>query len=110
MPFWIAAVVMSRDVILVVGALSSTWWAAASILDRPGSGKVATVLPDGDRVARSHLSIFQDCRSVSEVSLWLAAAFTVVSGLQYLVQGMRYLSERPPTSGIPRSHETAVFR
>jgi len=43
------------------------------------------------------------------VPVWLAAAFTVISGLQYIVQGMRFLNathaeeDREPD-------ETALFR
>jgi len=44
LPFWIAAVVISRDLILMVGALVIPWPAAASIRGRRGAGKIATLL------------------------------------------------------------------
>jgi hypothetical protein len=41
--------------------------------------------------------------------LWLAAGFTIISGLQYLVQGMRFLNA---STGVERedSPEDALYR
>ena len=40
--------------------------------------------------------------------LWLAAGFTVVSGLQYIVQGMRFLNAAPVTEG--EADEASLLR
>jgi hypothetical protein len=41
--------------------------------------------------------------------LWLAAGFTIISGLQYIVQGMRFLNA---STGVERedSPEDALYR
>jgi cardiolipin synthase len=95
LPAWITIVVISRDVILVVGALL-IYMLGGRIHPRPTwAGKAATFFqiltvltgmlvryartpPDGGALALGAVT-------------WLAAIFTIVSGLQYLVHGMRYL-------------------
>jgi cardiolipin synthase len=90
LPFWIAAVVLSRDVILVVGALL-IHVLGGRIHPRPTAiGKAATFF----QVLTVLVGLAS--RTVAlplgpEPVMWLAAVCTVVSGLQYLVQGMRYL-------------------
>jgi putative Mn2+ efflux pump MntP len=55
------------------------------------------------------LAPFYSLPAIGRVPVWLAAAFTVISGLQYIVQGMRFLNathaeeDREPD-------ETALFR
>jgi hypothetical protein len=41
--------------------------------------------------------------------LWLAAAFTIISGLQYIIRGMRFLNAPP---GVERedSPEDVLYR
>jgi hypothetical protein len=41
--------------------------------------------------------------------LWLAAAFTIISGLQYIVQGMRFLNASPAVERED-SPEDALYR
>jgi phosphatidylglycerophosphate synthase len=41
--------------------------------------------------------------------LWLAAGFTVISGLQYIVQGMRFLNASP-AGAREESPENALYR
>src|SRR3989441_13134584 len=79
LPFWIAAVVISRDVILVVGTLLVYMLVARYL----------------------HLPL------VPRFVLWLAAAFTVISGLQYIVQGMNFLE---PGEEREESREDAIVR
>src|SRR5438128_11570523 len=94
LPFWIAAVVLSRDVILVVGTVL-VYMLGARVHPRPTwAGKAATFFQiltvlTGLGGRYLHLPL------VPRFVLWLAAAFTVVSGLQYIVQGMRFLSQAP---------------
>src|SRR5204862_277586 len=88
LPFWIAAVVLSRDVILVVGTVL-VYMLGARVHPRPTwAGKAATFFQiltvlTGLGARYLHLPV------VPRFMLWLAAAFTVISGLQYIVQGMR---------------------
>ena len=74
LPFWIAAVVISR------------------IYPRPTrAGKIATffqVLTVLTGLASRFVHVGGGLRAV----MWLAAAFTLISGLQYIVQGMRFLN------------------
>ena len=91
LPFWIAAVVISRDLILMFGALM-IHMAGGHIYPRPSrAGKIATffqVLTVLTGLASRFVHVGGTLRAV----MWLAAAFTIVSGLQYIVQGMRFLN------------------
>ena len=108
LPFWIAAVVISRDVILVVGALL-IYMLGGRIRPRPTwAGKAATffqVLAVLTGLLARYFQLHLAPRSV----LWLAAGFTVISGLQYIIQGMRFLNASP---GVERedAREDALFR
>ena len=91
LPFWIAAVVISRDLILVIGALA-IHMAGGRITPRPTrAGKLATFF----QVVTVFLGVvapFYDWPAGLRGVIWLAATFTIVSGLQYIVQGMRFLN------------------
>ena len=91
LPFWITAVVISRDMILVVGALL-IHMVGGRIYPRPTwAGKAATFFQILTvltgllaRFFRLHLGV--------TVVVWLAAIFTIASGLQYIAQGVRFLN------------------
>jgi cardiolipin synthase len=90
-PFWITAVVLSRDVILVVGALL-IHMVGGRIHPRPTwAGKAATFFQILTVLA-GLLTRYYRLPVAPTLFMWLAAIFTVVSGLQYLAQGMRYLN------------------
>jgi cardiolipin synthase len=108
LPFWIAAVVISRDLILLVGALA-IHMAGGRITPRPTvAGKLATFF-QVLTVLIGLLAPFYSLRAVARVPVWLAAAFTVISGLQYIVQGMRFLNAAHAEEDQERD-ETALFR
>jgi cardiolipin synthase len=108
LPFWIAAVVISRDVILVVGALV-IHMAGGRIYPRPSwSGKAATFFQILTVVTGMGAHYFK-MATTSHVMMWLAAGFTVVSGLQYIVQGMRFLNA-VHADEREESDETAFLR
>jgi cardiolipin synthase len=91
LPFWITAVVLTRDVILVMGALL-IHMVGGRIHPRPTwAGKAATFFQILTVLTGLLARYFHWSVGLS-VFIWLAAAFTVVSGLQYLVQGMRFLN------------------
>ena len=108
LPFWISAVVISRDVILVFGALL-IYMLGGRIHPRPTwAGKAATFF-QVLAVLTGLLARFFGSGSPRPV-LWIAAAFTIISGLQYIVQGMRFLNA---SSGVEReedSPEDALYR
>jgi cardiolipin synthase len=108
LPFWIAAVVISRDLILVIGALV-IHMAGGRITPRPTrAGKIATFF-QVLTVLVGLLSRFYKMPGGLKVVVWLAATFTVVSGLQYIVQGMRFLNATHADEDRERD-ETALFR
>jgi cardiolipin synthase len=108
LPFWIAAVVISRDAILVSGALL-IYMLGGRIRPRPTwAGKAATfcqVLA----VLSGLLARFFGIQLAPRSVLWLAAGFTVISGLQYIIQGMRFLNASPPLER-EESPENALYR
>jgi len=94
LPFWIAAVVISRDIILVVGALA-IHMAGTRIYPRPTwAGKAATFFQILT-VLTGLTGRFLKVELGATVFMWVAAAFTIFSGLQYIVQGMRFLNAAP---------------
>jgi cardiolipin synthase len=91
LPFWIAAVVISRDIILVVGALA-IHMAGGRIYPRPTwAGKAATLF-QVVTVLTGLTGRFLGVELGVGLFVWLAALFTVASGLQYILQGMRFLN------------------
>jgi len=109
LPFWIAAVVISRDLILAIGALAIVI-VGARLTPRPTwSGKFATffqVLV----VLSGVLARFYQMPTGATLVIWLAAIFTVISGLQYIVQGMRFLNAVTHAEEGQTADETALFR
>lgn len=90
-PFWITAVVLSRDAFLALGTLL-IHMVGARVYPRPTwAGKAATFFQILT-VLVGLVGYYWGVRRVATPLLWLAACFTLVSGLQYLVQGMRFLN------------------
>lgn len=107
LPFWIAAVVISRDLILMLGALA-IHMAGGRITPRPSrSGKLATFF-QVVTVLAGLLAPFYTVRAVTRGAMWLAAAFTIVSGLQYIVQGLGFLNVAHADEARERD-ETALY-
>src|SRR5687767_11647219 len=92
LPAWIMIVVVSRDAILMLGALL-VHMVGGRIYPRPSlAGKLATFFQILTVLAGLLTRYFDWRQPVAlQTVIWIAAAFTVVSGLQYIVQGMRYL-------------------
>jgi cardiolipin synthase (CMP-forming) len=108
LPFWIAAVVISRDTILVFGALL-IYMLGGRIRPRPTwAGKAATLF-QVLAVLSGLLARFFQLHIAPNSVLWLAAGFTVISGLQYIIQGMRFLNASP-AAAREESPENALFR
>ena len=111
LPPWITIVVISRDVILIVGALL-VHMLGGRIHPRPTwAGKAATFFQVltvlTGMLVRYGRPTGAGALTLSSVT-WLAAFFTVVSGLQYLVHGMRYLSATD--AAREESSEDVLFR
>ncbi len=90
-PFWISAVVISRDLLLVMGALL-IHMVGGRVNPRPTrAGKAATFFQILT-VLTGLLSRYFQLSVAPRAVMWLAAVFTVVSGLQYIIQGMGFLN------------------
>jgi len=93
-PFWITAVVLSRDLFLALGTLL-IHMVGARIYPRPTwAGKAATFFQILT-VLTGLTGRFLKVELGATVFMWVAAAFTIFSGLQYIVQGMRFLNAAP---------------
>lgn len=100
LPFWITVVVLSRDLLLVMGALL-VHILGVRLTPRPTrAGKAATFFQILTVLTGLGARYFKLALAL-QVVMWLAAVFTVVSGLQYIVQGMRFLN----TASAPEREE-----
>lgn len=106
LPFWITAVVISRDVILVVGAVVMHM-AGVRVHPRPTRvGKYATFL-QFCTVLTGLAVPYLPVPGVLTGVTWVAAAFTLVSGVQYIVQGVGFVNA---TQAVEREDEAAFLR
>src|SRR5439155_2091619 len=91
LPFWITAVVISRDVMLVVGALL-IHMVGGRIYPKPTwAGKAATFFQILT-VLTAMLARYYRVNFGATAIVWLAAIFTIASGLQYIWQGVHFLN------------------
>src|ERR1700674_988191 len=91
LPFWITAVVFSRDVMLIVGALLIHMVGGRIYPHPTWAGKAATFFQILT-VLTGLLARFFRLHFGVTVVVWLAAIFTIASGLQYIAQGVRFLN------------------
>ncbi|HEY7250537.1 MAG TPA: CDP-diacylglycerol--glycerol-3-phosphate 3-phosphatidyltransferase [Methylomirabilota bacterium] len=91
-PFWITAVVVSRDVVLSIGVLV-IHVAGGTVHPAPTwIGKMSTVFQMATVLAAMASGYFQLLPPVTtKVLAWVTAAFTVTSGLQYIMMGLKQL-------------------
>ena len=95
-PFWIAAVVVSRDLVLSVGVLV-IHVAGGTVHPAPSwLGKLSTVCQMATVLAAMVTFYFGILPRMPKVFAWVTAGFTVASGLQYIVQGLKQIN--PPTA------------
>ncbi len=105
-PFWIAAVVVSRDLILSVGVLV-IHVAGGTVHPTPSwMGKASTVCQMTTVLLAMLAFYFRMLMSLPKVAAWVTAFFTVASGLQYLVQGLKQLN--PPADDALMAERTRV--
>src|SRR6266478_3908271 len=94
-PFWIAVVVVSRDLVLSVGVLV-IHVAGGTVHPAPSwLGKLSTVFQMATVLAAMMSFYFGTLQMLPRLLAWATAAFTVTSGLQYIIQGLKQLN--PPT-------------
>ncbi len=96
-PFWIAAVVVSRDLVLSVGVLV-IHVAGGSVHPAPSwLGKLSTVFQMATVLAAMISFYFGALHALPKLFAWVTAAFTVTSGLQYIIQGLKQIN---PPAGV----------
>jgi len=98
-PFWITAVVVSRDVVLSIGVLV-IHVAGGTVHPAPTwIGKMSTVFQMLTVLAAMAAVYFQLLPPfVTTLLAWVTAAFTITSGLQYIIRGLKQL-EAPTSVG-----------
>jgi len=91
-PFWITAVVVSRDLVLSIGVLV-IHVAGGTVHPAPSwIGKMSTVFQVATVLAAMASVYFHVVPPfVTRLLAWITAGFTVTSGLQYIVMGLRQL-------------------
>ena len=95
-PFWIAAVVVSRDLVLSVGVLV-IHVAGGTVHPAPSwLGKLSTVCQMATVLAAMVTFYFGILPGMPTVFAWVTAAVTVGSGLQYIVKGLKQIN--PPAA------------
>ncbi|HTI72467.1 MAG TPA: CDP-alcohol phosphatidyltransferase family protein [Candidatus Limnocylindria bacterium] len=98
LPLWLTALILSRDVLIGLGA-GVIYFTCGKIDIRPRVlGKIATV-------ANVVIVIWALCGFSPKIQSWMTivvALLTVVSGLQYLSDGIRQLNESPRSAASPK--------
>jgi cardiolipin synthase len=106
LPFWITAVVISRDVILVLGAVLIHMTGGQIYPSPTRAGKLSTFLQILAVLAAMLMPYVRAPLALKAV-LWITAGFTVFSGLQYIYRGMGDLNTAHPAE---REHEDPLLR
>ena len=97
LPVWFSCIVLSRDVLLVLGAWVIHHFSGQMRVHPRMTGKIATFLQMGTVVwalADGPARLFPWCAAA-------AAAFTLVSGGQYALDGIRQLARSPRAAHRP---------
>ena len=109
LPFWITAVVITRDVLLVLGAVLIHMIGGQIYPSPTRAGKLSTFFQIMT-VLVAMLGLIRPPGAPSALTtvIWIAASFTVFSGLQYIAQGMRGLNTAHAAERDP--HERSFLR
>jgi len=100
-PFWIAVVVVSRDLVLSLGVLV-IHVAGGTVHPAPSwLGKLCTVFQMVTVLAAMISFYWGVLPRMPRLFAWITALFTVASGLQYMVQGLKQIN--PPARAESRS-------
>lgn len=83
LPLWFPVLVIARDVVIVTGCAVVQLHGNTLVVRPTWTGKSATAL---QMIAVSWVLLQIPC---FELVIWLAGAFTLISGLEYIFQGVR---------------------
>jgi len=106
-PFWIAAVVVSRDLILSVGVIV-IHVAGGTVHPSPSwLGKASTFCQVTTVVSAMLAYYFKILPGLPRGAAWIMPFSTLASGLQYLVQGLKQLNPPadPLQDELPAEHD-----
>ncbi len=106
LPFWITAVVISRDVILVLGVVLIHMTGGQIYPSPTRAGKRSTFLQILTVLA-AMLMPYTRAPFALKAIVWVTAGFTVFSGFQYIMRGMRELNTAHP---VEPEHEDSRRR
>lgn len=99
LPLWITVIVLSRDLLLILGA-ALIHIAGGRVYPAPSRlGKGSTALQMFTVLAALLVPTVGVAPRIKAILVWLTAGFTVASGIQYLVQGTKLLhhpTDKPP--------------
>jgi cardiolipin synthase len=94
-PGWLAVIVISRDIIILVGIAVLTIMSISVAIRPTFVSKITTALQLGTvlmvLIDRSNAGLFGEF--FHTVLFWLTALFTVVSGLDYMLRGQRLINQ-----------------
>jgi cardiolipin synthase len=105
-PFWITAVVISRDLVLMLGAVLIHMSGGTIHPSPTWLGKASTFFQMLTVLAAMVVVYILKLPAAAKPFFWMTAAFTAASGIQYLYQGTRLLN--PPAPREP--HEPTLVR
>ena len=102
LPVWLVIIVVSRDIILVFGAIA-LYSTGHRFKARPSIiGKATTVLQLAVVVLSLTLITYGTTWGIMPVLYWSAAGFTIASGLQYVARGVKIVGENKHVDGSGR--------
>lgn len=94
-PGWLAVIVISRDLIILIGIITLTMMSITYEIKPVFVSKITTALQIGTVFISLFLKIFaynEIGYNFINILFWLTAFFTVVSGLVYILKGIKFLN------------------
>jgi cardiolipin synthase len=93
LPVWLVMVVVSRDVILVLGSIV-IYYTGHEFKARPSIiGKATTFLQLAVVTLSLILKIYGIKSPLMDILYWMTAGFTIASGVQYMARGTRIVGD-----------------
>ncbi|MGP8247113.1 MAG: CDP-alcohol phosphatidyltransferase family protein [Bryobacteraceae bacterium] len=96
-PRWIVAVVLGRDLYIVLAASACLWWTPLRKFPPSVWGKASTFIQISTVVAWLVRDAYNTAplRAAADILMWLAALLALASGLEYTIRGARLLGAVP---------------
>jgi cardiolipin synthase (CMP-forming) len=96
-PDWLTVIVISRDVLIVIGIAVFTLTEKQYGIRPSMLSKLTTVVQIMTVIVSLLVTDMAALRSLQQVLIWMAAALTTASGLHYVYLGMNILQAGEPT-------------